>query len=171
MIHIVCGLSGNGKTEFAKILKQKLKGIVINTDDVYVRMFPDKKYTETGDFLPGRLEQIYNALGPIAYYLQILYDGNYIFEGNFRYKAQRDHLINQVGKENSNIVFVEVKNEEEIKRRIDERYKNGAPDTFEDYLKIKKVYERPDEAYLIDNSGDIKDLEKEVDRYVKSLNK
>lgn len=170
MIHIVMGLPGTGKTEVAKYLEKRLKGIRINTDELYGHLFPDKLYINS-DFPPGRLEHVYNALGALAYYLEkAASEKHYIFEGSFRYKVQREHIFNQFGdKSRIRTVFVEVMDEKEIERRITERHKQGAPDTYEGYVNIKKVFEYPKDYYSIDNSSSLSDLHKMVDEYIKTL--
>src|SRR3989344_2264713 len=135
MIHVVMGLPGTGKTEVSKYLEKKLDGIRVNTDELYGHLFPDKLYIDS-DFPPGRLEHIYNAIGALAFYLEkAAPEKHYIFECSFRFKAQRDHIFNQFeDKSRIHIVFVEVKDEKEIERRITKRHKQGAPDTYEGYV-------------------------------------
>jgi predicted kinase len=142
MFYLVFGISGSGKSTISKYLSKKLDAEIINTDNLHSLLFPIGERTETGDFTPEQLQEIYRGLRPLVHYIsKIASDKNFIVEGNFRFKSQREFVIQKLKENNMpyKMIFVELKNEEEAKRRIDNRHFNeGAPDTFEDYLKIKK---------------------------------
>ncbi len=169
------GISGSGKSVASRYLAKKLNAEVINTYVLHSLLFPNGERTETGDFTPGQLTEIYRSFKPLAYYLtKIVPDKHIIFEGNFRFKKQRDFITEMMKAKKLpyQIVLIELSSDEVAKQRITNRNKNeGAPDTYEDYLKIKKIYKRPDNAYVIDNSGDLSNLEKDLDKYINSLNK
>lgn len=173
MIHIVMGISGSGKTTASKYLAQKLNAEIINTDILHSLLFPNGERTETGDFTPEQLAEIYRCLRPLAYYLsKVAPDKHIIFEGNFRFKSQRDFIIEMMEEENLSykILYVELGSDDVAEKRITNRHLNeGAPDMFEDYLKIKQVYEKPDNAYFVDNSGDIASFEKKLETYIRQL--
>ena len=171
MIHIVMGLPGVGKTVAAKYLTRKLSGIRINTDDLHGRLYPVKEYVN-GDFPPDRLEQIYNTIGVLAFYLQKANPSkHYFFEGSFRYKKQREVVINQVAdKRQPKILLIEVNDEGEIKKRITKRHRQGAPSTYEVYLEVKSGFEKPEKKVItIDNSGSLRDLHKKLDNYISKV--
>lgn len=169
------GISGSGKTTASKYLAKNLNAEVINTDILHSLLFPNGERTETGDFTPEQLAEIYRSLRPLAYYLSKVAPGKHIvFEGNFRFKKQRDFIVEMMEKEKLSykILFIELGNDEIAEQRITNRHINeGAPDTFEDYLKIKQVYEKPDNAYRIDNSGDLRDFEQKLEEYISKLDK
>lgn len=168
------GLPGSGKTEVAKCLEKKLNGVRINTDDLYIHLYPDKKYID-GDFPPGRLEQVYNTLGALAFYLDKANPNkDYIFEGSFRYQAQREHIVNQFeNKCKVKTILVEISDEKKVERRITKRHAEGAPDTYEDYLKVKEAFEKPNDTgiFVLNNSGSLEDLNQKLDLYVNNLGK
>lgn len=169
------GISGSGKSVASKYISKKLNAEVINTDVLHSLLFPNGERTETGDFTPEQLAEIYRCLRPLAYYLsKIAPDKHIIFEGNFRFKKQRDFITEMMEAEELpyKILFIELSSDEIAEQRITNRHLNeGAPDTYEDYLKIKKVYERPEHAYIIDNSDDLNSFEKQLDNYIGSLHK
>lgn len=173
MIHIVMGISGSGKTVASKYLAKRLDAEIINTDVLHSLLFPNGERTETGDFTPEQLAEIYRCLRPLAYYLsKVAPDKHIIFEGNFRFKRQRDFITEMMDAEKLKykILYIELSNDETAEKRITNRHLNeDAPDTFEDYLKIKQVYEKPDNAYVVDNSGDIASFESSLEQYIKSL--
>jgi predicted kinase len=171
MIHIVMGISGSGKTTAAKYLARKLNAEVINTDTLHGLLFPNGERTETGDFTPEQLAEIYRSLRPLAYYLsKIAPDRHIVFEGNFRFKAQREFITEMMESEKLpyKVLFVELGDEGIAEQRITNRHlTEGAPDTFEDYLKIKQIYEKPDNAHKIDNSGNLSSFEQKLDEYIR----
>lgn len=173
MIHIVMGISGSGKTTASKYIAQKLDAEIINTDVLHSLLFPNGERTETGDFTPEQLAEIYRCLRPLAYYLSKTNPTKHIiFEGNFRFKSQLDFITEMMKAENLSykILFIEIANDVIAEKRITNRHLNeGAPDTYEDYLKIKQVYEKPDDAYVIDNSEDTGSFETKLDDYIKSI--
>ncbi|HJY98898.1 MAG TPA: ATP-binding protein [Patescibacteria group bacterium] len=172
MLHIVTGLPGSGKTEISKYLARKLNAIVINTDKVRDSMFPHQGRNEIGDFTPEQLRQVYSALKPISFYIaKVNPRKHFIIEGTFRLDSQRQNLINEMKKlkHHYKVIFVEV-DDEEAKKRIQERFNSGkAKSTVAEYLEIKKIYERPKNAYTINNSGKLKDLYKKLREYTRSL--
>ncbi|MBL8014743.1 MAG: ATP-binding protein [Candidatus Doudnabacteria bacterium] len=172
MLHIIMGLPGSGKSTATKLLAERLHAEVINTDILHGLLFPQGERTETGDFTPEQLAEIYRSMRPLAYYLsKVAPESHIIFEGSFRFKSQRD-FITQLLIENGikyQILLLEL-DEKIAEERITNRHeKEGAPDTFEDYLKIKSVFERPTAAFEIDNTGKVEDLAKHLDDYIESL--
>ena len=172
MLHIITGLPGSGKSEVAKYLARKLDAVVINTDDVRDSLFPHEKRNEIGDFTPEQLRQVYSSLGPIAFYVtKVNPRKHFIIEGTFRLDSQRQNVISEMEKLKHpySVVLVEV-DEKEARRRIQERFDLGkAESTVAEYLEIKKVYERPKKAYIINNSGTLKDLHKKLREYILSF--
>jgi predicted kinase len=134
MIHIVMGISGSGKTTAAKYLARKLNAEVINTDTLHGLLFPNGERTETGDFTPEQLAEIYRSLRPLAYYLsKIAPDRHIVFEGNFRFKAQREFITEMMESEKLpyKVLFVELGDEGIAEQRITNRHLT------EDILKVK----------------------------------
>lgn len=168
------GLSGTGKTVAAKYLEKKLPAVRINTDTIHSKMFPDGERTETGDFTPEQLKNIYAMLRPLIYYLaKIAPDKHFIIEGAFREEKQRQNLTREmkVIKHPYSIVYIEA-GDNVTKQRINKRFKEGAPDTVEDYEKMKKVYEYPKSTknlHKIDNSGSLKEFYRRLDIYIRGL--
>jgi len=176
LVIIVMGLPGTGKTEVSDFLDNRIEDLVrVNTDQLYKMMYPADERTPTGDFLPERLPAVYAALGGLAYYLPQANDaGIYLFEGSFRYKSQRDAIINAAKAADTPVVVLYIQADERTTvERINHRYHHkGAPDTPEDYYKIKNVYEWPEasseyEFYTIQNSSDIQSLQEEIYKFMK----
>lgn len=169
MIHIVTGLAGSGKTLVTKYLQEKINAVVINTDTLRSKLFPDGEYTPTGDFTPEQLTQVYEALRAIAFYLiKTAPERHFIFEGTFRYESQRDNLIEELEGHNYpySLILVQI-NTQVAKERIDYRHEyEGAPDIFEEYLEQQKIFEKPTNAYLIENSGTREELNAQLDTYL-----
>lgn len=166
------GLAGSGKTSVAKLLQQKLNGIVINTDDLHSLLFPDGERTETGNFTPQQLEEIYRSLRPIVYFVSKANpDKHIILEGSFRYASQRDFITSILEQEGITYKIINfVLDDDSIaEKRITNRFENEeAPDTYEDYLKMKAVFEPEEDAYVIDNSGSQDELVDLVSKYIKT---
>lgn len=172
MLHIVMGLPGTGKTSVTKYLEEKLPAISINTDVLHSKLFPSGERTETGDFTPEQLKQIYATLRPLAYYLaKIAPDRHFIMEGTFRKAEQREGVIEEMEnmKHPYKILLVET-NDDEASKRIQGRFDRGEdPSTVEDYFKIKEVFEKPSNAYMIDNSTTLEELYKKIDEYIENI--
>ncbi len=172
MLHIVTGLPGGGKSEVTKYLANKLGAIVINTDELRDKLFPTEGRDEVGDFTPEQLGQVYSSLRPVAFYIvKANPKKHFIMEGTFRLNSQRQNVIDEMKKLKHpySVILVEV-DEEEAKRRIQERFDSGRSEsTVVSYLKIKKIYEKPRNAYVVNNSGSLKDLYKKLSEYIGSL--
>ncbi len=91
-----------------------------------------------------------------------------VFEGTFRKKLQRNEIV-EIAKSNGaevSIVYVKAK-DEILKERITARYNRGEQAaTYETHLKVKKSYEIPDNAYMVDNSSTFQELENSIDLYI-----
>lgn len=169
MIHIVTGLPGSGKTSVSKILEKKLDAIVINTDEICGILFPDRTVTVDGDFTDEQLTLIYKFIPVIATFLvRVMPLKHIIFDGSFRLDSQRVALINAMKVINCSVSIMLVKaNESAIKERISKRYNTGLQlARYETYKAVEKQYETPSQAWVIDNSGAIGDLESHVQEYI-----
>lgn len=168
MLYLVFGLTGSGKTTVSKYLAEKLDAEIINTDVLHGILFPDGERLENGDFTAQQLAEIYRSLRPLAYYLsKANIEKHFIFEGNFRYSAQRDFITEKLDKENIpyKLIYVTLDDDSVAKERIDKRKLEGIPGTYEEYLEIKSVYEKPDLSMVqeIKNSGDLQELYRQLD--------
>lgn len=64
------------------------------------------------------------------------------------------------------IIEVVCSDESLIKKRIEQRFGDDSDAKFEHYLKYKNLFEPIAEKHIvIDNSGTLQDIDKELDRY------
>jgi hypothetical protein len=158
MLVVVCGLQGTGKTQVAKILSQKLNAQLFSTDAL-------------------RKEQDYHFKTRMNTY-QILFKlakgflkkkKNVILDGTFYKESLRKTAKEIAQKLKTKIYFIEVIcNEKKIKERIEKRFKKGTSESKANYLvylKYKKLWQPIKEKHIIiDNSGDLKQLRKQIEK-------
>jgi predicted kinase len=174
MIHIVCGIPGTGKSTVTHYLAKKLDAEVVNTDSVHALLYPKGAHTANGDFTPESLDTVYRSIPLLAYYLaKVASDIDIIIEGSFRLESQRRAITSVLDKEKIKyaLILVEVTNDEVVENRLTERLKTGHKGDFQNYLDIKEIYEKPENAVIIKNDGTIQELIIQIEQYIQALPK
>lgn len=174
MLHLITGLPGAGKTVVAEYLEKKLPAARINTDEIFTKLYPNEKPPDNGDYTSEQLSVMYVSLRPVAYYLAtIAPKRHFIMEGTFRKKSQRDNITDELDKIKHpyQIILVEV-DDKILIDRIQKRFEAGeSHSTVEAYQEIKRIYEKPEKVYSIENSGTLKDLHERLDKYIEKAKK
>jgi|GEM_PF-3013311 len=169
MIHILCGLPGSGKTIATHYLAAKLNAEVINTDLVHKLLYPKGAHTLTGDFTPESLEEVYRSLRLLAYFLtKTAPQKHIIFEGSFRLDNQRQSIISILTELTAkySIIYLEVSDDQIVKQRLEERLKTGHAGDFQHYLDIKQLYQKPSQAFIIQNNTTLQNLYSQLEEYI-----
>lgn len=170
-IYVVTGLPGTGKTEVSQILNELLGGSYINTDDIRNDIFL-KKPSINSIKIGQQFEVVYKVLPIIVNSILLQNLGsNIILDGTFRFRWQRDSII-EIGEEKNipvAIIKVVYSKDEVIKKRMELRKAHGHHADFQTYLSAIKEYEDPDLFYPITNKGSIADLKIEVKSFLSKL--
>ena len=172
MVHLVTGLPGSGKTAVTRLISEGLNALVINTDDLRNKLFPQRRTTQHGDFTAYQIRIIYSTIRVLTYYLAITWpEKHLVLDGSFRYEHQRKSIIDEMKRINSPTRVVYVKTDWKIiQKRIKWRHESdGHPATYATYEAVKRSYEKPVDCYERDNSGSWADLESSVKLYIASL--
>ncbi len=170
MIILLTGLPGAGKTELAKLLKEKIPNtIIIRNDEIRKELFDvegGKGYSEdqkilidktvmerTADAIAKNLTVILDRLSPTA--------------------EDRDLIKTLAESLGAKFVLIAVSSSESlVEQRINDRLSKdplGVP--FEVYLIWLKKYEQANDAdHTVINNGNLDDLEKSADEIVWQLN-
>ena len=146
MIIIVFGLPGSGKSYFASRLAKKLGALYINTDEVRMKMFSQRSYSDAEKLA------VYDKMIEI---LQSSYPENkvIILDGTFYKSAIRKKFEVVAEKLNSKFIFIEVTaNENKIKDRLEKPRTTSEAD-YGVYLKLREVAEPLEEEHLVLDSS------------------
>jgi len=172
MVHLVTGLPGTGKSEVARLISEGLNALVINTDDLRDKLFPERRTTRHGDFTIYQIRTIYSTIRVLTYYLAITSpEKHFVLDGSFRYEHQRKSIIDEMKRINHPTRVVHVKADWKIvqKRIKCRRESDRHLATYATYRAVKRSYEKPLDCYEIDNSGSFADLKSRVKLYLASL--
>lgn len=182
MLILVCGLPCTGKSTVAKIIGEKLNGIVLRTDIIRKELFEQtaKRLDELKDYLLYDIESlfrfkptkpkwqrliwiqkelVYRTTLIVAKYL-LLAKNTVILDGTF-YKNSLRKMARDLAIETKNkFIIVEcICPEDEVRKRIKRRIK-GISDSnaaFFAYKKIKEVYEEIEGDHIIINTNKSKE--------------
>ncbi|MFZ1677728.1 MAG: ATP-binding protein [Saprospiraceae bacterium] len=161
MVIIVFGLPGSGKSYFASRLAAKLNGLYVSTDELRLKLFPIRTYSDA-----EKLE-VYDAM------LNIMSDAvpeqkPIVLDGTF-YKASLRNKFEQKVKElHEKIIYIEVTApENSIEERLEKPRKNSEAN-FDVYLKLKQVTEPlfKEHLVLISSNDNIDAMLREAIQYL-----
>lgn len=168
MLIIICGLPGVGKSTVGKMLREKLKNVLIESD----QLKSTKKILEElkkRNFLEKEIKKsVYNTLFRNGV-RRLAQGGSVILNATFFKKVYRDQAEKLAKKFGVKFYIIEVKCPEEITlKRIDKRHKNGESEvTAKVYYIIKSQFEPfKRKKLVVDNAGDLKNLEKQIDEII-----
>lgn len=141
MIVVVFGLPGSGKSYFASRLAKMINAGYINSDRLRKDMFKDRTYSEEekAAVYKAMVDKMKEAINQ---------NRNLVLDATFHKNETRKRLIQDTERKDD-ILFIEVKADENI---IKERLKAERPYSeadFEVYKSIRKHYERMNEPHLI----------------------
>ncbi|MBK9983389.1 MAG: ATP-binding protein [Saprospiraceae bacterium] len=134
MVIIVFGLPGSGKSYFASRLAEKLDALYVSTDELRMKMFSERTYSD------DEKQLVYNAM------LAIMVDHipeqiPIVLDGTFYKASLRDKFEQKVEELKEEIRYIEVTApEDSIEERLDKPRKNSEAN-FDVYLKIRQVTE------------------------------
>ena len=171
MLIIICGLPGVGKSTVGKILRAKLKEQMIDSD----QLKPTKKILEelkNKSFWAKEVKtSVYNTL--FSNGAKRLINGqSVILNATFFKKIYIEQAKKLAKLFKAKFYIIEVKCDEEIvKSRIEKRYKAGESEvTMKTYHIIEAKFEPiTEKKFVIDNSGDKIELEKQVNLIIKKI--
>ena len=151
------GPPGVGKTTTAKMISEKIGGIVITSEQIIKELFGETSNKgKDNDFSREEIRLGYRAM-LIAAKRLLEHDKPVVLDGVFRSEEQRQNAI-MLAKELGipfKMVLVTCP-EELVKKRITKRFKSGKqPGGYNVHLSLKKAFEPLKQAYfVIDNSKD-----------------
>ena len=141
MLIVVLGLTGTGKTYFAKRLAKALDWPHNNTDSVRERLGLLENYSEEAK------QQVYEAL--FSWTVDTLSEQtNVVIDATFSEQHYRDQLVRQVQNTGNPIYFIEMTAEEKsIRERVSQDREDSEAD-WEVYQKMKKTYDPVRDPFL-----------------------
>ncbi len=169
MIHLLTGLPGSGKTEVANIIQRETNATVINLDTLRNFFFPNGENTKNDDFTDKQLSFLYGLLPEIVFqFVKLSLDKPIIVDGVFRKEEQRTRVIAKVKETQIPVsVLLISASEDIIVQRLLIRQQLGVQNgSINTYRAVSRDFEFPQNAWIIDNSGSKFELEKEVKRYL-----
>lgn len=142
MIIIVLGLPGSGKSYFAAKLAKKLQATYVSSDVIRNQLFTVKQYTKE-----EKMKVYTEMIGAMKKAMQQKI--NIILDATFHKKSIRNIFCEAAKELGQNIIFIEVRADENI---IQERLSRKRPYSDADYsvyLLIKEVFEPIESEHLI----------------------
>lgn len=143
MLIIVCGLPGSGKSTLARALAKRLRAAYISSDLTRRKMFKEPAYSE------AEKEAVYNAMAGRAE--DAVRSGmDAVVDATFYLKKERERYA-EIARNAAAPAFTIVckLDEEEAKRRLGRRYKDGPSDAdYQVYLKLKDRFEPVEGPHL-----------------------
>lgn len=164
MIIIVFGLPGSGKSYFASRLAVKLKALYLNTDEVRLKMFSERKYTEEEKMA------VYDSMLETMT-VAIQKKSPVVLDGTFYKETIRNKFEIAAEKLNEKIIYIEVNAEENtIKERLEKTRQYSEAD-FDVYLKLKASAEplMKDHLVLYSSDNNIDSMISDALHYINSL--
>jgi predicted kinase len=143
MIIIVFGLPGSGKSFFASRLAANLHAVYVNTDEVRLNMFPDKR-----EYTDAEKTAVYDALLSKMDHA-IMQDQTIILDGTFYKKSLRQPFEEAVAAHNHQIIYIEVTAPEDVIKERVSRPREFSEATYEVYLKLRQEAEPLEADHLI----------------------
>ncbi len=142
MVIIVFGLPGSGKSYFASRLAAKLDGLYLSTDELRLKLFPKRTYSDA-----EKLE-VYDAmLGMMAD--AIPEQKTIVLDGTFYKASLRNKFEHTVKQLSDKIIYIEVTAPEmSIEQRLEKPRKNSEAN-FDVYLKLKQETEPLSKEHLV----------------------
>lgn len=171
MLIIISGLPGVGKSTVGKILRAKLKEQMIESD----QLKPTKKILDElnkGVFWDKKIKtSVYNTLF-INGAKRLINGQSVILNATFFKKAYIEQAKKLAKLFKTKLYIIEVKCDEEIaKKRIEKRIKARESEvTMKTYHIIKAKFEPiTEKKIVVDNSGSKKELEKQINLFIKKF--
>lgn len=155
MAAVLCGLPGVGKSTVVSKLNQRVGGKILRTDRIRKSMFDEPEYTAE------ETRMVYNEMFERTGTLLESGD-NAILDGTFRRKEMRDRAREKAESHEAAFRLIKVRcNSEVVKNRIENR--EGLSDAdFSVHKRLRKEFEPIEQGEVIDNSGDISAMLKQV---------
>jgi len=152
MVVIVFGLPGSGKSFFASRLALMIKGEYINSDQIRLKLFKKRKYTE------DEKEKVYDTLFDLAQEA-VKKGSNVVVDATFYKQYLRQRYLDEMS---NDLFFIEVVTRKGIvKKRLSQPRAFSEAD-YSVYKKIKKEWEPFVDKHLVlestnDNIGEMMD--------------
>ena len=175
----ITGLPGNGKSTVANILSEHLRERSVQTVHYTTDWIRDHLYPELLDetrwfreWGPDEFTRTYNGLYMLIDEVFKYSPLTVVTDGTFRFDAQRARLREIALHNNRQFNLIKVNADEEIvvprlEQRLSQRQGAGTGS----YYSAKSVYQEPTEKYsIIDNNGDLNNLNVQIGNFVSSLN-
>jgi predicted kinase len=152
---VLCGLPGVGKSTVVKKLQKQIGGKVLRTDEVRKRCFDDPQYTQEETYMV--YGEMFGKAG------RLLQRGHkVILDGTFRSKRLRKEAKRVAERNDVSFRLVKIRcNSRVVKSRIENR--EGLSDAdFSVHKRLREKFEPIEQGEVVDNSGDISALLKQV---------
>jgi predicted kinase len=155
LVIVLCGLPGVGKSTVVSKLKKSVGGTVFRTDRIRKRIFDEPEYTKE------ETEAVYDDMMQKAEDV-ISNGGTVILDGTFKTLKLRDKARKTAERQNSDFRLIKVEcNTGVVKDRIENR--SGISDAdFSTHKKLSEEFESISEGEVIDNSGDLSAVVRQV---------
>ena len=161
MTIIVFGLPGSGKSYFASRLAESLHALYVNTDEVRLKMFPDKR-----EYTDDEKAAVYDALLS-KMDEAIMHDQTIILDGTFYKNSLRHPFEVAAAKRNQKIIYMEVTAPEEIIKDRLQKPRAFSEATYDVYLKLKQEAEPFGTDHLVlDSSRPVEEMITQAITYI-----
>jgi len=164
MVIIVFGLPGSGKSYFASRLAIKLNALYVNSDELRIKLFSKRSYTDAEKML------VYDSM-LAAMSDAIPLKKSIVLDATFYKESLRNKFEQTADEFKEKIIYIEVTAPENI---IEERLKNPriySEANFDVYLKLKEISEPllNDHLVLISSNNNISSMLREAIHHINTI--
>ncbi len=159
---IICGFPGVGKTIIAQSLAKRINAGVVTSEKVVAELYKNTLNAhQDKDWSPEELERGYDELTKRVRQ-ELVRNRTVIAEGSFRYKRQRERVL-EIARELHipHSIIVVTCPDKILKKRLEERFQTTSHQFgYQAHLAVKKVYEPVEHPDFVVNSSS--DVEKQL---------
>mgnify|MGYP003813851695 CR=1 FL=1 len=157
MLILVCGNIAVGKSTVARLIHNKIGGIILQTNEIRNKWYPNPSYSEE------EIDHVYDLF--FNEVKNSLKNKNVILDATFSSSKNINRALDIAKSMSKKYFVIEVlgPSDEQIKQRILERKEDINKTDFNQYLKVKDSFEPIIEPKIvIHNRGKLQDLERQI---------